>query len=658
MNYKFKNNIILIDIAELHIAASLTAVFLPYLIIKTGGILLHRYFDEFILGANYWPRNHGIEMWKEWDREEIKEEFEEAKKLGLNVLRINLFWEDFQPEPEVISEDAVKKFDELINICHEVSIKIAPTFFVGHMSGENWDVPWRNGRDIYSNPFMLRAEARLVRFFAKRYGDEKAILFWDLSNEPDNYVNPASRDDSWLWNYMLSNEIKKYDKNHPVTLGIHLQSLVSDNNIYPEDIAEGNDFLCMHAYPIYSDTCMDPVNSIRSTYMLPFTLKLTRGMGQKDVMLEEFGATTLMMSEKIEGKYYKTVLYSLLASGAIGALAWCFGDFSQSERLPYNTSPFETEFGITDCSGRPKIAALEMKAFSQFINSFKSGDMECSKPYAAIIIPDRYYNSHFVGGDYTAERNFRALYNSFILSKEAGMDVEFVRADEDFTRYSILILPSVYRKSYLNVDQWHRVEEFVENGGTIYTSYDGMAVEGFDNVFGVETQYFMVPRGKYVNINFEKLGSRLSYDALKYNKRLICSTNHGEAEGFDDDGNPAIIVNRYGKGRAVLVTYPVELYLSYMPDVYRNDETYKIYKLAKQLSGVHNNFELDSPFVETKSMKCGSDDFVLVINHADTDITANTNKKGYAEDLISKRKIPIAKIEIKAGEVMALKFID
>lgn len=612
-------------------------------------------FNEYILGANYWPRNHGIEMWKEWEPKEIKKEFEEARALGLNLMRINLFWEDFQPKVDVISEEAVNKFDELIHICKEVGMQIAPTFFIGHMSGENWDIPWREGRDIYSDSFMLKQEAKLVGYFAKKYCEEDSILFWDLSNEPDNYVKPKTRQDAWLWNYFLSGEIKRYDQKHPVTLGIHTSSLLEDNKMYPEDMAEGNDFLCMHAYPIYTDTCMDPVISTRSTYMLPFVLKLTEGMGSKEVMLEEFGGTTLMMSDDIEGRYYKNVLYSLFANESLGAIAWCFGDFSQTERLPYNTSPFETEFGITKVNGLPKRAGLELKGFSAFVKQFEFQKLKHKKCDVAILIPDRYYNSYFVGSDYTAERNFRGLYNSFILAKEAGLNVEFVKASGDFSSYKMLILPSVYRKSHLNVDQWHRVMKFVEEGGTLYASYDGMAVEGFDEVFGVETQYFMVPKDKEVLITSKTLDMKLSYEALKFNKRLICKTTTGDAIGFDNEGNPAIIMNRYGKGSTLLLTYPVELYLSYMPDVYKKDKTYEIYSLAKRLGNIQYEFEVDSPFVEVKMVDYKQDNIALVINHEEFHVCAATNKTGIAVDLISRREVSLEQFEIGAGEVMALR---
>ncbi|ADL69415.1 Beta-galactosidase trimerisation domain protein [Thermoanaerobacterium thermosaccharolyticum DSM 571] len=611
-------------------------------------------FDKFVIGANYWPRNYGVDMWKQWDKDEIKKEFKEAKSLGLDVLRINLLWEDFQPHPDMISEDAIKKFDELIGICHDVDIKIVPTFFVGHMSGENFDIPWRNGKNIYNDPFMLRHEVKLVRFFAERYKDESAILFWDLSNEPDNYVKAESNHDAWLWNYVLSSEIKKHDKNHPVTLGIHQASLLSDNKFYPEDLKEGNDFLCMHAYPIYTDTCIDPVNSIRSTYIAPFASKLTKALGGKDVLFEEFGATTLMMSEEIEGKYYKTVLYSLFANESLGALAWCFGDFTVGNNLPYNTTPFETHFGITSSDGEPKLAGLEIKAFSEFINKLEYKELIPKECDAAIIVPDKYYSALFVGDDYTPERNFRILLNSFILAKQAGIDVEMVKASEkDFSKYKMLILPSAYRKGHLNHDQWMRIMDYVKSGGTLYASYDGISVDGFDELFGIETQYSIVPKGDSVSIYLEERGLKLKYDTLKFNKRLIAKPTTCSVIGYDNEGNPAVVMNKFGKGNAVLVTYPVELYLSYMPDVYKDDKTYEIYKFTEDLSRIKPKIEVESPFIEVKEFEYKGKKLVIFINHEDIDIKIDANISGKIKDLISNKEINLDNFTIKADDVVA-----
>ena len=616
-------------------------------------------FSKFILGANYWPRNHGVDMWKEWDYEEIKKEFMEAKNLGLDVMRVNLFWEDFQPKPDVISKEIIQKFDELIKICHEVGIKIAPTFFVGHMSGENWDISWREGKNIYSDSYMLRYQIKLVRFFAEKYKDEEAILFWDLSNEPDNYVKADSRHDAWLWNYVLSNEIKKYDKRHPVTLGIHQASLLTNNNFYPEDMAEGNDFLCMHFYPIYTDTCIDPVNSTRSTYMPSFSVKLTKGIGEKDVLMEEFGATTLMMSEEVEGEYYRVVLYSLLANESIGAISWCFGDFSIGERLPYNSTPFETQFGITTTKGRPKKAALEMKAFSEFLKGIDYEELKSRESEAAIVIPDKYYEALFVGEDYKPERNFRILLNSFILAKQAGLDVDLVKPEDDLKKYKVLIIPSAYRKGHLTYSQWLKIKEFVKEGGTLYLSYDGIAVEGLEEVFGIKIDYFMVPEEEFVEIESTNLSVKLKYKALPLIKRLILKAKEGEVFGVDRKGNPSIVVNKYGKGRAVFVAYPIELYLSYMPNVYKKDQSFKIYRLLKELAGIKYRLEIDSPYLEVKEFHIEEEVLVFIINHENEEVRAEVklgDKESINEkilDLIEKREISFTNFTIGPNKVVA-----
>lgn len=612
-------------------------------------------FSKFLIGANYWPRNYGVDMWKKWNKNEILKEFREAKSLDIDVLRINLLWEDFQPKPDTLSNESIRKFDELIDICHDTHIKIVPTFFVGHMSGENFDVSWRNDRNIYSDTFMLRHEIKLVSFFAKMYKDEEAILFWDLSNEPDNYIKAESNNDTWLWNHVLSNEIKKYDKNHPVTLGIHQASLLSDNNFYPDDIAEDNDFLCMHVYPIYTDTCIDPVNSIRSTYMAPFALKLTKALGGKDVLLEEFGATTLMMSEDVEGEYYKTVLYSVLANESLGALAWCFGDFTVGGNLPYNTTPFETKFGLTTKDGAPKRAGYVVKSFSDFINKIEFSKLKPKNCDAAIIVPDKYYCAKFVGDDYIPERNFRILLNSFILSKEAGIDIEFVKAsEEDFSKYKLLILPSVYRKGHINYDQWMKIMDFVRDGGTLYTSYDGLSIDGFDELFGIETQYSIVPKDDIASIYINNNENKLSYSTNGSSKKLTIKPKTCDIIGYDDEGCPAIVTNRFGKGKAVLVTYPIELYLSYMPDVYKGDKTYEIYKFAKGLSTIKTKIEAKSPFIEVKEFDYRGKDFVLFINHEDVDVKLNINISGKYKELISNMEIDLDNFVIKANDAIAL----
>ena len=58
--------------------------------------------DIFALGVNYWPRKKAMYWWKDFESAEVEEEFAQIKSLALHVVRIFLFWEDFQPQADGI----------------------------------------------------------------------------------------------------------------------------------------------------------------------------------------------------------------------------------------------------------------------------------------------------------------------------------------------------------------------------------------------------------------------------------------------------------------------------------------------------------------------------------------------------------------------------
>lgn len=226
-------------------------------------------------------------------------------------------------------------------------------------------------------------------------------------------------------------------------------------------------------------------------------------------------------------------------------------------------------------------------------------------------------------------------------------------SDIDFSRYKMLILPSAYRKGHLTHDQWMGIVDYVKSGGTLYASYDGIAVEGFDEVFGIETQYSMVPKDNIASIYIEDRKIKLNYSTLKFNKHLIVKPTTCSVIGYDNEGNPAVVINKFGKGSAVLVTYPVELYLSYMPDVYKGDKTYEIYKLAKKCSNMEFKIESGSPFVEAKEFEYKGKKLVVFINHEDIDVKVEANISGRVKDLISNKEIDLENFVIKADEAVA-----
>jgi endo-1,4-beta-mannosidase len=586
---------------------------------------------KFVTGVNYWPKNHGVQMWTEFDPEEIAEDMRTIARMGMNAVRVFLKWADFQPSPEIIDKSMVGLFDELLVMADAAGVRVIPTFFCGHMSGENWDVPWRGDRDPYSDPEMLRAQVGLVKHFAQRYRSDARILCWDLANEQDIFARPRDRHSGWLWVHTLASELKSHDPEHPVTAGTHITSLTQDCGFRLGDLSECLDFLCMHAYPLYADSCPERLDGVRSTYFVPFCAALTRALGGgADVLFEEFGATSQMCAEDVIEGYYRATLHALLAEGVIGAMGWCYGDFTVGDRLPYETTPFEVGFGLVGVDGHIKGAGRAMQAFCGTLERLGGEALQPSAPGAAIIVPRSYYDN--IDPAVTPARNFRALFNSYVLARRAGLNPRVITLDDDLSRFKLVFMPCVPQRRAVNTTDWNRLVEFVEDGGTLYMSYDGAALDGMGRLFGMEVRYPIIEgAGQPVEIQSAGAQDEGCSGALclrhATGRRLVIRPRdvrvlwtHARGQGGGRaEGEPAIVAARSGRGQAVFCDFAFELCMSDDHGVYERMRPEEVYRAAAELSGWREPAWTDSPDVSATLLNgdgLGGDGIVLLVNYS------------------------------------------
>ena len=97
---------------------------------------------KFILGSNYWPREKAMYWWGEFDLSPARRDFSLMAEYGLELIRVFLLWEDFQPEINRISVRALDDLVRVADLANDRRIKILPTFFCGHMCGVNWLPSW------------------------------------------------------------------------------------------------------------------------------------------------------------------------------------------------------------------------------------------------------------------------------------------------------------------------------------------------------------------------------------------------------------------------------------------------------------------------------------------------------------------------------------
>ena len=128
------------------------------------------------IGANFWSRVGGPRMWSRYNAAIVREELAVLAEHGCNVTRSFCYWPDFVPEVERLDEDVLARFTDFLDAHVEAGLGTIPTFIVGHMSGENWDPAWRQGRDLYRDAWLVSQQAWFAHEIARRFGGHEAVV--------------------------------------------------------------------------------------------------------------------------------------------------------------------------------------------------------------------------------------------------------------------------------------------------------------------------------------------------------------------------------------------------------------------------------------------------------------------------------------------------
>lgn len=573
---------------------------------------MQKIFGRWLIGTNYWPRDCGTNMWQEWSGHIIRDELAQARLLGCRVIRIFLIWPRFQPKTYKIDNEMIHRLDELVEIAREVKIQLIPTIFVGYAAGTVWDVPWRSGCDPYSDAVMVKAQEYLVRFLAERYHNEPHILFWDIANKPSRLYRPEPESKFDDWAKRMRQALKEIDVIHPVTIGLDFESATCESGFSLKEVSKALDFVSIHAFPEQSDLCPEGLLSLRSTLFAPFAIQLTRTLCDKPVLLEEFGSSSLISSMETGSQYYQVTMASALANGAIGALSSSFGDISCSRDEPYDSHPYELGFGMTTTEGEVKECGLRFKQFADIASRFDLKKLVAVPCEAAILIPQ----DLCTGTQANHAQQIKALFNAFVLAKQASMEVAFVSAQCDLSTYKLLIIPSVPAEESVKWSTWQRVIDFVADGGTVLASYNGVAFNGMDELFGFKRN--VCAKHSSGPISVLPTSSLPNMDDFNINNqglpRLYVSQEFA-ALARSEDGHPLVTYSPYGEGNAIFITIPLELALAQEPEVLERVEAYKLYHHAGSLADLSSPFITEYPGIEHARFIYDDRKMLIVINH-------------------------------------------
>lgn len=365
---------------------------------------------DFTLGVNYWPRRKAMYWWSNFDAGEVREEFAVIRELGMNVVRIFLLWDDFQPKPDSIAKEPLDHLLKVADIAAENNLGLDVTFFTGHMSGPNWSPRWllggelppaahqhwlrdvvsegkktdRGYRNMFHDAMALNAERLLLKTVVSALKDHPGLWMWNLGNEPDLFAWPKTSDEGAVWVKEMVELIKKIDPHHPVTIGLHGDGLHRDNGLRVDKVYAHTDVAVMHSYPMYTPWARQPLDPD----FVPFTCALTAALAGKLVLMEEFGGCTalpgeatynmkwietngrereqFMACEEDFAEFLRLTIPKLQDSGATGAMLWCFADYIPElwDLPPCQNAVHERFFGLIRPDGSLKPHAKVIQEFA------------------------------------------------------------------------------------------------------------------------------------------------------------------------------------------------------------------------------------------------------------------------------------------------------
>jgi endo-1,4-beta-mannosidase len=560
------------------------------------------------LGANFWSRAGGPLMWSRYDASVVREELKVLRDHGLTMTRSFLYWPDVMPAPHQLDQEQLARFGEFLDLHAELGMTTIPTFLVGHMSGENWDPAWRQGRDLYADTWMVAQQAWYIRTVVQRWSDHPAVAGWLISNEMPIYGMDAPTEVVTAWAELMVQAVRAGGGTQPVSLGDGawgIEVTGHDNGFSVRELGALVDFVGPHVYKMETDV-------VRQHLKSAFICELA-AVGGRPIVLEEFGLSSDFASDENSAHYYRQQLHLSLLGGSTGWIAWNNTDYDPLiDQDPYRHHPFEMHFGITTADGTPKPALLELKEFARILDAIDVTGCERLPAQTALVVSSYLETGYPLADEQDRTLVFGALEQAHIAAREADLPLGFVRETDGIVAgYKLYLVPSTKQ---LTGPSWLRLGELAEQGATVYVSYcagesdfqRGPWWAATEDLFGVRNQliYGLVDpiEDDEAQLTFERdFGSIKAGEVLTFrvgggpNARafLPVEVTDGQVVARDAYGRPAIVVRPRGTGAMVLSTYPLE-HLAAACRRVNPEETWRLYAALADFAGVEQAVTVDS----------------------------------------------------------------
>ena len=576
----------------------------------------------FPVGVSISPLDTETQSWGDWYARDQHEDLATLEDARFALVRLLVSWKVLEPQVGQYDERAVDRLEDLIAAARERKLQVIVCFFADDRHAELAEVPWGKKRDPRTDNYLVQREVALVQKLVSRLRTDSGVFAWQLADEAfcDGFETSSALE---AWTRQLREAIREIDDERPITLGIDPETFFRATGVDARAAVETCEFGVSHITAAYRAYAAEgPVTSGPSTYLDAFLLR-SAGRG-KPVLLDDLGVLSLDNSPAEEAVALRLSLWSGLMNRGAGALARRYRDSETERREPYFLDPFETLVGVADASGGAKPALDEVRAFVRTAARIDLRRFEPTPERTAVIMPaERFLPLPNLAGLFDP----RSCLAAFIGAKEAHLPVTVAFETDDFSAYSVLLIPSAFE---LADTTWERLASFVQSGGSLLLSYGGGdAHPAIRDIFGVEFLGDAGPRDMLSCrvAQQDVVGTLEGFDVkLEVPNYALLSGGAATIVATDAKGSPLLTVNQVGQGRAVYLAAPLERAIAqgdpWATPVAVRGLLREVYGAVARAAGCGAPLSCDVPEVEVTLLQGEAEDIVLLLNHSPSKVSA------------------------------------
>ena len=569
---------------------------------------------RFCIGVNYHPSNTGCQYWQQWDAGLIEGDLRKIADSGFNTVRFFIFWADFEPQPGVYDEEKIEHLREFVTISKGLGLYCLPSLLTIWMNGQLFDLPWRNGRDLWTDFYMVQRQIAFVTKLVNALKHYNNIYAYDIGDEIMHVDETSSttlpRDVVAQWQQTLADVIRNEHLGSLVVQANEASAASGRHHFSPEN-SGALDMIAIHGFPVWTELGIESVSCYKSSSYVPFLVQYCRQYGS--VLVDELGSYGC--DDQAAGDYLRAVLPSVLANGACGVNVWCWQDFKTTDK-PYALHPGERFVGLLDGHGRPKPSFGTCQAF---INMLKERQ-NLTVPSAPIGIymgeSGNMPNDTYL---YRTRSNLPTAFYTYLLLKRAHLPFEFTR--DNFSKYRMIICPS--RRQITHEEQAMLMNYVAEGGVLCYSTAEYVNGFGGEDLFGIRLKDFT--RSSESMKEFTWQGQHYPVYWSTDEPIPVIEETTATVLATYPNNTPAFTRHDLGEGTAFYLNSPFESQLNKPYRLY-DRSWHHLYASIATMVDIRRELYVDHPGVEAAELKDGNRRGWVLINHTSESISTQIHR--------------------------------